>query len=198
MATQNSLNNAIAKLQTAMSTVVCSSDTLSYWTGLLAKTYKLHANGTVQSTMSNPLAYFTVPLSGDGTKGRSHDFVLAQFCYALTQNWTKNAHVALRGVNENAIKAGMSFARQKQDSALGSVEGRLAATMVSAQANPKARQQGAKEVLVLESAKQEHNRASFEHATLSIAAILEKYSKPAKPTTVKVEKTTKAKAPKAA
>lgn len=187
MATQISLNSAVSKLQAAMQTVSCSSDTLSYWTGLLAKQYKLHVNGTVQSTMSNPLAYFTVPLAGDGIKGRSHDFVLAQFCYALTQNWTKNAHVALRGVNESAIKAGMSFARPRQDSALGSVEGRLAASMVSAQANPKARALGSKEVLTLEVAKQENNRASFENASLSIAAILEKYSKPAKPQAVKSE-----------
>lgn len=198
MATQNSLNSAVSKLQAAMQTVSCSNDTATYWIGLLSKKYTLHSNGTVQSTCSNPVAYFLVPLSGDGTKGRSHDFVIAQFCYALSQNWTKNAHVALRGVNEQAIKAGMSFARPRQDSSLGSVEGRLAASMVSAQSNPKARQQGAKEVLTLETAKQEHNRASFENASLSIAAILEKYSKPAKPATVKVEKTTKAKAPKAA
>ena len=198
MATQQSLNNAIATLKQSRLSVTCDTATATYWDGLLAKTYRLHVNGTVQSTCSNPVAYFLVPLSGDGTKGRSHDFVIAQFCYALSQNWTKNAHVALRGVNEQAIKAGMSFARPRQDSSLGSVEGRLAASMVSAQSNPKARQQGAKEVLTLETAKQEHNRASFENASLSIAAILEKYSKPAKPATVKVEKTTKAKAPKAA
>lgn len=197
MATQNSLNAAVSKLQAAMSNVVCSTDTATYWTNLLAKQYKLHVNGTVQATCSNPVAYFLVPLAGDGTKGRSHEFTLAQFAYALTQNWTSKAHIALRGVNEQAIKSGMAFARPRQDSALGSVEGRLAASMVSAQANPKARQQGAKEVLTLETAKQEHNRASFEHATLSIAAILDKYAKPAKPATVKVEKTTKAKAPKA-
>lgn len=187
MTTQISLNSAVSKLQAAMQTVSCSSDTLSYWTGLLAKQYKLHVNGTVQSTMSNPLAYFTVPLAGDGIKGRSHDFVLAQFCYALTQNWTSKAHIALRGVNEQAIKAGMSFARPRQDSALGSVEGRLAATMVSAQSNPKARQVGSKEVLALESAKHDNNRAAFENASLSIAAILEKYSKPVKPQAVKAE-----------
>lgn len=198
MATQTSLNNAIAKLQQARLSAVCDTATANYWDTLLARKLTLHSNGTVQSTCSNPVAYFLVPLSGDGTKGRSHEFTLAQFCYALSQGWTKNAHVALRGVNEQAIKSGMSFARPRQDSALGSVEGRLAATMVSAQANPKARQQGAKEVLTLENAKLEGNRASFENASLSIAAILEKYSKPAKPATVKVEKTTKAKAPKAA
>ena len=78
--------------------------------------------------------------------------------------------------------------------------------MVSAQSNPKARQVGSKEVLALESAKHDNNRAAFENASLSIAAILEKYSKPAKPQTVKAETVQsetikkgkgKAKAPKA-
>lgn len=187
MTTQVNLNNAIAKLQSAMNSVSCNSDTMAYWAGLLGKRYTLHGNGTVQSTMSNPLAYFTVPLAGDGIKGRSHDFVIAQFCYALSQGWTKNAHVALRGVNESAIKAGMAFARPRQDSTLGSVEGRLAATMVSSQSNAKARQVGSKEVMTLESAKQDNNRVAFENASLTIAAILEKYSKPAKPASAKPE-----------
>ncbi len=179
MTNQTNLNNAIARLNDAVKASTCASDVAAYWTGLLGKRYTLHANGTVQSTMTNPLAYFCVPLAGDGTKGRTHNFVMAQFDYALTHGLTKNAHVALRGIDETAIKAGMSFARPRQDSALGSVEGRLAASMVSAQSNAKARQAGAKEVLNLEAAKQGNNRVAFENTSLSIAAILEKYSKPA-------------------
>lgn len=190
MATQISLNNAVSKLQQEMSTVVCNADTATYWTTLLNRKYVLHSNGTVQSTCSNPVAYFLVPLSGDGTKGRSHEFTLAQFNYALTQGLTKNAHVVLRGVDESAIKAGMSFARPRSDSNLGTVEGRLAASMVSSQSNVKARQQGAKQVITLETAKLNNNRAAFENASLSLAAIIEKYSKvakPAKPETAKPE-----------
>jgi hypothetical protein len=199
MTTQTNLNNAIIRLNNAVKASTCASDVAAYWTGLLNKRYALHANGTVQSTMSNPLAYFCVPLAGDGTKGRSHDFVMAQFDYALTHGLTKNAHIALRGVNESAIKAGMAFARPRSDSSLGSVEGRLAATMVSAQSNVKARQVGSRQVVTLEAAKQSNDRVTFENASLSLAAIIEKYSKAPKaekPETVKASKANKA--PKAA
>jgi len=197
MATQTNLNNAIARLTETVKATTCTTEVASYWTGLLNKRYTLHAGGTVQRTMSNPLAYFCVPLSGDGTKGRSHDFTLAQFEYALTQGWTKNAHIALRGINESAIKAGMAFARPRLDSALGSVEGRLAANMVSAQSNVKARQVGSKQVMALETAKQSNDRVAFENTSLTIANLIEKYSKPAKPEVVKTPKAS-AKAPKAA
>lgn len=196
MATQQTLNAAIAKLQTAMSTVTCNTDTATYWNNLIARKLVLHSNGTVQSTCSNPLAYFLVPLAGDGTRGRSHNFTLDQFVYALSQGWTKDADKRLRGVNESAIKAGLAYAKPRQDSVLGSVEGRLAATMISAQSNVKTRQQGSREVIKLENAKQEKNRAAFENATLTLAALIEKYGKN-KPEMVKPEVAKKGK-PKAA
>jgi hypothetical protein len=133
MATQISLNNAVASLNTSLEAVQerIAADTLSYWTGLLGKVYTLHSNGTVQSTCSNPVAYFLVPLSGNGSRGRSHRFVIEQFQFALLQGWTSNAHVALRGINENAIKAGMAFNMPRNDSALGTVQGRKLAHSAS-------------------------------------------------------------------
>jgi len=85
----------------------------------------------VQSTCSNPLAYFLVPLAGTGKAGRSHDFVMSQFRFALSQGWTCKAHAFLRGVNESAIMAGMAFAMPRQDSNLGTVAGRKAATVAA-------------------------------------------------------------------
>ncbi len=195
MTNQINLNNAIAKLQQAMLSATCDSNTATYWTGLLGKQYTLHSGGTVQRTMSNPLAYFVVPLAGDGTKGRSHEYTISQFTYALSKGWTNKAHECLRGVNELAIRDGMAFARPRLDSNLGTVEGRLAASMISAQSSPKARKDGSKLVTTLESAKQGNDRVTFENASLSLAAIIEKYSKPAtaKPATAKPA-TTKPKA----
>jgi len=134
MATQQSLNNAIYTLSNALTGASCNESTRAYWQGLLAKSYTLHKDGTVQSTISNPLAYFAVPLSGAGKSGRSHDFVLKQFHFALGQNWTTKAHIALRGVNESAIIAGMAFAMPRADSTLGTVVGRRAATIAAQQA----------------------------------------------------------------
>lgn len=132
MATQVTLNNAIAMLKDAMSTVTFGNDTGTYWTGLLNKPYTLHSDGTVQSTMSNPLAYFVVPLAGDGTRGRSHSFTLDQFCFALTQNWTTGAHVKFRGVNALTISKGLAFNRARLDSELGTVLARKEANKLSA------------------------------------------------------------------
>lgn len=131
MATQQSLNQALTVLSTALKSATCTDSTRVYWTGLLAKPYTLHHDGSIQSTISNPLAYFMVPLSGTGKSGRNHDFVLQQFSFALSQGWTCKAHVALRGVNEAAIVAGMSFAMPRQDSSLGTVLGRKAATIAA-------------------------------------------------------------------
>ena len=170
---QASLNAAVTMLSTAVKTATCSADVSSYWNGILAKPYRLHANGTVQSTCSNPVAYFLVPLSGDGTKGRSHAFVMQQFEYALQNGLTKNAHIALRGIDESAIKAGMSFNRARKDSMLGSVEGRQAASIVSGTImSDSAKGKAAKEVIKLDAAKIEGNRSSYSNSMDAIAALL--------------------------
>lgn len=172
--TQQTLNAAIVKLQNALAGATVSSDVLSYWTTLLNKKVTLHANGTVQSSCSNPIAYFLVPLSGDGTKGRSHDFVMQQFNYALTHGLTSNAHVALRGVNEDAIRAGMAYAKPRKDSSLGTVEARQAACIVAGTTMAdSAKGKAAKEVVKLDAAKIEGNRSSYSNSLDAIAALLQ-------------------------
>jgi len=170
---QASLNAAVTMLSTAVKTATCSADVSSYWNGILAKPYRLHANGTVQSTCSNPVAYFLVPLSGDGTKGRSHEFVLSQFSYALSQGWCKDAHVHLRGIDESAIVAGMSYSRARKDSMLGTVEGRIAAATVSATVmSDSAKGKAAKQVTLLDAAKIDGNRSAYSHSLDAIAALI--------------------------
>lgn len=162
MANQINLDNAITSLRDAMEIVKdrITAETQAYWNGLLNKPYKLHSNGTVQSTMSNPLAYFTVPLSGSGTRGRSHTFVIEQFTFALLQNWTCNAHVALRGINEVAIKNGMAFAMPRSDSALGTVQGRkLAHSASQADVTKKGRAELAQTVCRIEATPSKVGRA---------------------------------------
>lgn len=172
--TQQSLNDAIAKLNAALSSATVSDAVQSYWTGLLGKRYTLNSNGTVQSTMSNPLAYFTVPLSGQGLKGRSHDFVMSQFEYALSQGWCKDAHIKLRGIDESAIVAGMSYSRARKDSSLGTVEGRIAAAKVSATVmSETAKVKAAKQVTLLDTAKVDNNRAAYSNSLDAIAKLLE-------------------------
>jgi len=170
---QASLNAGIAKLNASLSSANVTDVVRSYWTGLFSKGYRLHSNGTVQSTCSNPVAYFLVPLSGDGTKGRSHAFVMQQFEYALQHGLTKNAHIALRGIDESAIKAGMSFNRARKDSMLGSVEGRQAASIVSGTVmSDSSKGKAAKEVIKLDAAKIEGNRSSYSNSMDAIAALL--------------------------
>lgn len=131
MATQASMNAAIAAVKEIIESKIVgmSFDTKSYWLGLVNRSYTF--KDSVQESMSNPLAYFVVPLAGDGTKGRSHAFVIKQLRWALSKNATSKAHVLLRGVNQQAIEAGLSFSRAREDSNLGTVEGRNLATLVA-------------------------------------------------------------------
>lgn len=131
MATQATMNAAIQQVKAIVESKIIgmSTDTKAYWLGLTSKQYTF--KGTVQESMSNPLAYFVVPLAGDGTKGRSHAFVVKQLRWALSKNATSKAHILLRGVNQAAIEAGLSFSRAREDSELGTVEGRNLATLVA-------------------------------------------------------------------
>lgn len=131
MASQKSMNDAVQQVKSVVESKIVgmSASTRDYWLGLCNKSYVF--NGTVQESMSNPLAYFVVPLAGDGTRGRSHAFVLRQLRYALAHNATCKAHVILRGVNQGAIEAGLAFSRAREDSELGTVEGRNLATLVA-------------------------------------------------------------------
>lgn len=131
MATQVSMNAAIQMVKNVIESKIVgmSADTRSYWLGLVNKSYAF--KNSVQESMSNPLAYFVVPLAGDGTKGRSHSFVIKQLRWVLSKNATTKAHKLLRGVDQAAIEAGLSFSRAREDSDLGSVEGRNLANMVA-------------------------------------------------------------------
>lgn len=123
------LNVLIAALNSSKGV---SAETKEYWEGLLDKALdkKLSADGAVQSTLSNPLAYFAVPLCSDkeSGRGRTKEFTLEQFKLALSKGWTVKADKALRGVNQDAINAGLAASWARKDSALGlKEERRLAA-----------------------------------------------------------------------
>ena len=110
-----------------------------YWTGLIntAKglTLKTAAKGgAVQATISNPLAYFVVPLAGDGKNGRTDQFTIDQFEFALKEGYESGADVEFRsGKNEKVINAGLCYTKGKKASArLGSLESREYAHKLSA------------------------------------------------------------------
>ncbi len=127
MATQESY---IAALNTLSTVKGCAKS--DYWSSLIAKALdKALVKGSVQATLSNPLAYFVVPLAGEGKKGRSHDFVKQQFAFTLMKVWEKDADKRLRGVDQEAIAAGLAVSWARKDSSLGSKDERREAAKQS-------------------------------------------------------------------
>jgi hypothetical protein len=111
-----------------------------YWMGKLDAAEKValkavSVGGVIQGNFSNPTAYFLVPLYGDGSRGRSHEFTLKQFEFAIIKGWTADADKRLRGINAEAIEAGLAFNRAKSDSVYGTLAGRQVANKASTASN---------------------------------------------------------------
>jgi hypothetical protein len=185
--TQSKFDAAIAKLIAVSKTVTMSPACGTYWNGLLSKAYKVHANGTVQSSVSDPLAYFMVPLCGDGKRGRSVDLTLAQFKDALEQGYTANADKMYRGVNARVISKGLAYNEARKDSNKGSLEGRKTVTKVSGLKNKKALAFAAKETEKMEAALRDNLNAKAFETSQMIDMIIAKYSKAPKPEVIKPE-----------
>jgi hypothetical protein len=133
----NKLQTVIVRMREVMAKTGVES---AYWTTLLDNAYDLtlkpvSKGGIIQGNLSNPLAYYIVPLFGDGTRGRSHEFTLKQFEFAIIKGWTADADKRLRGVNAEAIEAGLAFNRAKSDSVYGTLAGRQVANKVSNASN---------------------------------------------------------------
>lgn len=133
MATQESYNNAVATLVTTLnSTKKILPECAEYWQDVLSKAASRTFKGNVQGTVSNPVAYFAVPLSGDGKgKGRTKEFTLDQFKFALSKGWQADTDKRLRGVDPDAIAAGLAASWARKDSALGTKEERKEASKTS-------------------------------------------------------------------
>lgn len=133
------------------------------------------------------LQYVLAGLGSSSDRGRYT--VLMQWDYLCCNNTA--SQVALRSLKDNAaLIAGVARYYPKKDSSFGTVEARLAGQLVSTTAMPdKARKQAVNHVEAIETAKVDSNRADFENASLAVAAILAKYSKPVatKPETAKPE-----------
>jgi len=86
--------------------VYASGECAAYWNGVLSKAQELtikegSKGGDVQRTLSNPLAYYAVPLyehncynaglRSSKPKGRTPDFTMAQFVRALKEGHTNRA-----------------------------------------------------------------------------------------------------------
>lgn len=140
MATQESFNNAVTLLSTTLAKMgkKVSPDCKVYWEGVLDKAAGKTFKGTVQNTVSNPSAYFLVPLSGEGKSGRGHELPMSQFIYALKKGWTSKTHEycrALKGLTAEEIAEllaeGLYYSQARKDSALGNKQERLEQAKVS-------------------------------------------------------------------
>lgn len=133
----NKLQTIVARLRQVLDSTGMQSP---YWTDKLNAAEKVtlkavNKGGVIQGNFSNPTAYFIVPLYGDGTRGRSHEFVLKQFEFTIIKGWTGDADKKLRGVNAEAIESGLAFNRARSDSSYGSLAGRQMANKASGASN---------------------------------------------------------------
>ena len=121
------------------------------------------------------LQYILAGLGNSSDRGRM--FVLLQWDYICSNNVT--SQTLIRKIKDNpAVKEGLVKLYARRDTSWGTVEGRQALSMLSATPMPsKVADKAIAEVSQLDNAKVIGNRVTFENASLSLAAIIEKYSK---------------------
>ena len=121
------------------------------------------------------LQYILAGCGKDSRRGRVT--VLAQWDFFCQCNMA--SQTILRGLKDNpAIVAGLARMYPKGDSSWGTLEGRQAATLVSsADLTVKQKEQAAKQVTLLNSAKVEGNRAAYSHSMDALAKLLEASAK---------------------